>query len=69
MSNGNSSYYFLKRTIKKYENKFKINEYVKYIEHQKQSDCNGAVSMIAVPPRILKKLVPLSSLSSKLSQL
>ena len=69
MSNGNSSYYFLKRTIKKYENKFKINEYVKYIEHQNQSDCNGAVSMIAVPPRILKKLVPLSSLSSKLSQL
>ena len=69
MSSGNSSYYFLKRTIKKYENKFKINEYVKYIEHQKQPDCNGAVSMIAVPPRILKKLVPLSSLSSKLSQL
>ena len=69
MSNGNSSYYFLKRTIKKYENKFKINEYVKYIEHQKQSDCNGAVSMIAVPPRILKKLRPSSSLSSKLSQL
>ena len=69
MSNGNSSYYFLKRTIKNYRNKFKIDEYVKYIEHQKQSDCNGAVSMIAVPPRILKKLVPLSSLSSKFSQL
>ena len=69
MSNGNSSYYFLKRTIKKYENKLKINEYIKYIEHQEQSDCNGAVSMIAVPQGYSRNLCHLSSLLSKLSQL